>query len=354
MTDSSRGLRNAGVQAALLAAVLFGASAPLAKLLLGEVSPWLLAGLLYVGAGAGMGTWRLVRRAPRVRLPRHEVPWLAGAVAAGGIAGPVLLMAGLDAMPASGASLLLNAEGVLTAVLAWVAFREPAGRRVVLGMLAIVAGAVVIAVPSGRAEVTSAWPALAIVGACACWALDNNLTRKVSLTDATWLAAVKGAVAGPTNLGVALLLGAHLPSAGPTAAAAALGFVSYGLSLVLFIVGLRHVGTARAGAYFSIAPFFGAVLAVALGDAVTWQLALAGALMAVGTWLHLTERHAHEHTHEPITHEHWHTHDDGHHDHEHLPGQEVPPGVRHRHVHTHAAVTHTHEHYPDAHHRHEH
>ncbi|ASR55727.1 DMT family transporter [Cellulomonas sp. PSBB021] len=352
--ESARGLRNVGVQAALLAAVLFGASAPLAKILLGEVSPWLLAGLLYVGAGVGMWIWRLVRRAPQVRLPRHEVPWLVGAVAAGGVAGPVLLMFGLSSMPASGASLLLNAEGVLTAVIAWVVFREPADRRVVLGMLAIVTGAVLIAVPTGQADVSSVWPAVAIIGACACWALDNNLTRKVSLTDASWLAMVKGGVAGPTNLVVALLLGAQLPAVTTTAAALALGFVSYGLSLVLFIVGLRHVGTARAGAYFSLAPFFGALLAVALGDTVTWQLLIAGALMAVGTWLHLSEQHGHEHTHHAVTHEHWHTHDDGHHDHQHSPGELVSAGVRHRHVHTHEPVTHTHEHYPDAHHRHDH
>ncbi|WP_308121652.1 DMT family transporter [Actinotalea ferrariae] len=354
MIESARGVRNVGVRAALLAAVLFGASAPAAKLLLGEVSPWLLAGLLYVGAGAGMGLWRLVRRAPRVRLPRHEVPWLVGAVAAGGVAGPVLLMFGLSSMPASGAALLLNAEGVLTAVIAWVVFREPADRRVVLGMLAIVAGAVVIAVPTGGAELTSAWPAVAVVAACACWALDNNLTRKVSLTDATWLAMVKGAVAGPTNLVVALLLGAQLPAVPVAAAAAGLGFVSYGLSLVLFIVGLRHVGTARAGAYFSVAPFFGALLAVALGDRVTWQLLVAGVLMAVGAWLHLSEDHGHEHEHEAVRHEHSHTHDDGHHAHEHAPGEVVEAGVRHRHVHTHEPVTHTHEHYPDAHHRHDH
>lgn len=352
MTDSSRGLRNAGVRAALLAAVLFGASAPLAKVLLGEVSPWLLAGLLYVGAGLGMGIWRLVRRAPRVRLARREVPWLVGAVAAGGIAGPVLLMVGLFSMPASGASLLLNAEGVLTAVVAWIVFREPAGRRVVLGMAAIVAGAVVIAVPTAQAQVTGVWPALAVVGACACWALDNNLTRKVALTDVTWLVAVKGTVAGPTNLVLALVLGASLPSLRATGAALVLGFVAYGLSLALFVVGLRHVGTARAGAYFSVAPFFGAVLAVALGDPVTWQLLAAGALMAVGTWLHLSEEHGHEHTHEAVTHDHWHTHDDGHHDHEH--DEHVAAGVRHRHVHTHEPVTHTHEHYPDAHHRHAH
>ena len=246
MIETSQGLRNVGVRAALASAVLFGASAPLAKMLLGEVSPWLLAGLLYVGAGAGMWIWRAVRRAPRVRLHRHEIPWLAGAVVAGGIVGPVLLMFGLSSMPASGASLLLNAEGVLTAVVAWVVFREHTDRRVVLGMAAIVAGAVVIAIPTGQAEVTSAWPALAVVGACACWALDNNLTRKVSLTDATWLAAVKGSVAGPTNLVLALLLGAHLPGVATSASAMALGFVAYGLSLVLFIVGLRHVGTARA------------------------------------------------------------------------------------------------------------
>lgn len=355
MNEPGRGLRNAGVRAALVSAVLFGASAPLAKLLLGEVSPWLLAGLLYVGAGLGMAGWRLVRRAPRVRPARGELRWLVGAVAAGGVAGPVLLMAGLSSMPASGASLLLNAEGVLTAVLAWVVFREPADRRVVLGMLAIVAGAVVIAVPTGQAQVGSVWPVLAVLGACACWALDNNLTRKVSHVDATWLVTVKGAVAGPTNLVLALLLGAHLPTAGSTVAAMALGFVSYGLSLVLFIVGLRHVGTARAGAYFSVAPFFGAVLAVALGDAVTWQLLLAGALMALGTWLHLTEAHGHAHTHEAVTHEHAHTHDDGHHEHAHHDGDGlVGPDSQHRHLHTHAPLTHSHEHYPDTHHRHEH
>jgi len=231
-------------------------------------------------------------------------------------------------------------------------FREHTDRRVALGMLTIVAGAVVIAVPTGQAEVTSVWPALAVVGACACWALDNNLTRKVSLTDATWLTAVKGSVAGPTNLVLALLLGAHLPGLAATASAMVLGFVAYGLSLVLFIVGLRHVGTARAGAYFSVAPFFGAALALALGDPVTWQLVLAGALMAVGTWLHLSEDHGHEHTHVAATHEHWHTHDDGHHEHQH--DGLVAPGLRHRHMHTHDPVTHTHGHYPDAHHRHTH
>jgi len=310
-------LSNRGVQAALLAALLFGAGTPLAKLLLGgDVSPWLLAGLLYCGSGIGLGILRLIRRAPRVRLQGGEVLPLAGAIVSGGIIAPVLLMLGLSHMPASGASLLLNAEGVFTAVLAWFVFRENFDRRIALGMLAIVAGAVLLSIPNG-AEVGSPLPAAAMLGACFFWGLDNNLTRKIALNDATWLAAVKGLVAGPVNLVLAFALGAALPAPGSIAAALIVGFFAYGVSLALFIIGMRDVGTARAGAYFSIAPFFGAVLAVVLGDPLTWQLLAAGALMALGVWLHLTERHAHEHTHQPVTHTHWHTHDDEHHSHEH-------------------------------------
>ncbi len=323
---------------------------PLAKLLLGEVSPWLLAGLLYVGSGLGLGMYRLIRRPGRVHLAKSEVLPLAGAIVFGGILGPVLLMFGLSAMPATGASLLLNAEGVFTALLAWFVFKENVDRRIALGMAAIVAGAIVLSIPTG-AELGSAWPALAVLGACLCWGIDNNLTRKVALNDATWLAAVKGGVAGPVNLAIAFLLGAQLPSALSIGAAMVVGFFAYGLSLVLFIVAMRHVGTARAGAYFSIAPFFGAVLAIALGAPITIPLVIAAVLMALGVWLHLTERHGHEHTHAPVTHDHWHEHDE-HHDHEH--DGPVAAGVRHRHAHTHTAVTHDHEHYPDAHHRHAH
>lgn len=344
-------IRSVGVQAAIGSAVLFGAGTPVAKLLLGQVSPWLLAGLLYVGSGVGLGLYRLVRRAPRVRLPRREWVPLGGAVFFGGMAGPVLLMFGLSNMPASGASLLLNAEGVATALLAWFVFRENFDRRIALGMAAVVAGAVVISIPTG-AELGSVWPSLAIVAACVSWGIDNNLTRKIALNDATWLAAVKGGVAGPVNLALAFLVGATLPPAWSIGAAMFVGLFAYGVSLVLFIVAMRHVGTARAGAYFSVAPFFGAVLAVALGEAATIPLVVAALLMAFGVWLHLTERHEHEHVHEPVRHDHWHVHHDGHHDHEHA--EPVAAGVRHRHEHTHAPVTHTHEHYPDAHHRHRH
>ncbi|CAN5192651.1 DMT family transporter [soil metagenome] len=343
-------LRSAGVQAGIAAAILFGAGTPLAKVLLGSVSPWMLAGLLYAGSGLGLGLYRLITRPGRVRLARGEVLPLVGAIGFGGVLGPVLLMFGLSGMPATGASLLLNAEGVFTALLAWFVFKENVDRRIALGMAAIVAGAVVLSIPTG-AELGPVWPSLAILGACLCWGIDNNLTRRIALTDATWLAAVKGGVAGPVNLIIAFAIGAQLPPVASIAGAMVVGFFAYGVSLVLFIVAMRHVGTARAGAYFSVAPFFGAVLAVALGAPVTVPLVIAAALMALGVWLHLTERHEHEHSHAALTHDHWHVHDE-HHQHEHA--YPVAAGLRHRHEHTHEPLTHTHEHYPDAHHRHSH
>lgn len=344
-------MRNRGIQAGLASALLFGAGTPIAKLLLNTANPWLLAGLLYLGSGLGLTIWQLARRAPRPHLLHGEWRYLAGAISFGGVAGPVLLMIGLTSLPASGASLLLNAEAVLTAAIAWIVFREPFDRRVGLGMLAIIAGALILTVQGGI-SFGSPWPSLAIICACLCWAIDNNLTRKVSLHDATWLAAIKGGVAGPVNLALALALGATLPAGPNIAAAMAVGLVAYGVSLVLFIIAMRHLGTARAGAYFSVAPFFGAALAVTTGEPITWPLLTAAALMALGVWLHVTEHHQHQHTHQPTTHTHWHTHDDPHHDHEH--DQPTPAGTGHSHPHTHPALTHSHAHYPDTHHRHDH
>ncbi|MCB1737951.1 MAG: DMT family transporter [Gammaproteobacteria bacterium] len=344
------GLRHPGVFAALAAALLFGASTPLAKLLLDVVNPWLLAGLFYLGSGIGLTVYRRVRRVAPVTLSRREAGGLAAAILSGGIVAPVLLMFGLTAMPASGASLLLNAEGAFTALLAWFAFKENVDRRIALGMIAIVAGALVISWP-GEVGFSGGWPAIAVLGACLAWGIDNNLTRMVSLTDATWIAAIKGVIAGTINLVIALLLGVSLPGLSGAVVAMTLGLFAYGVSLILFVHGLRHLGTARTGAYFSVAPFFGALLAVGLGEPITNSLLVAGGLMAIGTGLHLTERHDHLHTHEPLTHDHEHVHD-AHHDHDHNPPAEA--GTRHRHVHTHEPITHSHPHYPDAHHRHGH
>ncbi|WP_218510659.1 DMT family transporter [Variovorax sp. dw_308] len=340
-----------GVAAALAAALLFGIGTPLAKRLLEGVGPWMLAGLLYLGSGIGLALLRRLRRAPRVELPQGQGVWLAGAVLSGGVVGPVLLMLGLSRLPASGASLLLNAEGVFTALLAWFAFRENFDRRIALGMLCIVIGALVLSWP-GEASFGDAWPALLVLGACLAWAVDNNLTRKVSLNDAMWIASVKGLAAGVVNLSLAFAMGAALPSAALVAGAMTLGFLAYGLSLALFVVSLRHLGTARTGAYFSVAPFFGALVAVAmLGEAVDARLLAAGLLMGIGVWLHLSEDHAHAHVHEAMEHEHAHEHD-AHHQHPHPPG--IEEGARHSHWHRHEPLEHAHPHFPDAHHRHPH
>lgn len=338
-----------GIIAALLSALLFGVSTPFAKFLLAEVSPWLLAGLLYLGAGIGLSFLGLFQKGERAQLGKGEWLWLIGAIIAGGVIGPVLLMLGLTAIPGASASLLLNAESVFTALLAWFVFRENFDRRIALGMLAIVAGAAVLSW-SDTFAFDSLWPPLAILGACFFWGLDNNLTRRVSLSDAHQITMIKGLAAGTTNTAIALALGAKVPDVTVLLSAGVVGLFGYGVSLVLFVVALRDLGTARTGAYFSTAPFVGAVVAIPLlGEAITVQFLVAGALMAIGVWLHLTEAHEHEHVHEAVEHTHAHAHDE-HHDHQH----DVMPEARHVHSHRHRPLRHKHPHYPDAHHRHDH
>jgi drug/metabolite transporter (DMT)-like permease len=345
---------NPSVVAALAAALLFGASTPFAKALLGALAPILLAGLLYLGSGLGLWIVRMVRDRgfKSVGLSSAEWLWLAGATAAGGVLGPMLLMYGLTRSTAADASLLLNLEAVLTALLAWTVFRENAGRRIVLGMALIVGAGVVLAWPRSGSGHSSLVGALAVAGACACWAVDNNLTRNVSAADPVFVAATKGLVAGLTNSVLAVTFGAQLPPARLIAAAMGVGFAGYGVSLVLFVLALRGLGSARTGAYFSTAPFVGAAIAIgAFHEPVSWPFWLAAAMMAAGVWLHLTEVHEHEHAHEPLCHTHAHRHD-AHHQHQHAfawDGREP-----HTHEHTHEPLRHSHPHYPDVHHRHEH
>ncbi len=338
--------------AALAAALLFGASTPLAKQLLHDLSPVLLAGLLYLGSGIGLGIIRLIRdrgwRMPS--MSAREWLWLALAIGFGGVLGPLALMVGLTRTSAATASLLLNLEAVLTAVLAWVVFRENANRRIVVGMALIVAGALLLAW-QGPAH-GFGWRAILVAGACLCWALDNNFTRKVSANDALFLAGAKGTVAGVVNTGIALVLGAHIPGVFEVGETMVVGLLSYGISLVLFVLALRGVGAARTGAYFSTAPFFGAAVAIlAFGTHTSPGFWAAAVLMGAGVWLHLTEHHAHWHTHAAITHTHAHVHDI-HHQHTHdFPWNGAEP---HTHEHTHVPLTHFHPHYPDAHHQHPH
>jgi drug/metabolite transporter (DMT)-like permease len=343
------------VGAAIGAAFLFGLSTPLAKGLLGDLPPLLLAGLLYLGSGLGLLLVLGVRIAVRGRAgmtwPRGgEVGWLLAAILAGGALGPFLLMFGLRQTDAASASLILNLEGVFTALLAWFVFRENFDRRIAWGMAAIVGGGIVLSAgPALRAQ--GLVGPLAIAAACLAWAIDNNLTRKIAIHDAMLIACTKGLVAGGVSVALALAAGAARPAPLVALQAGLLGFVGYGLSLTLFVVALRGLGTARTAAYFSLAPFLGAGFAVALGAPVTIALLLAGLLMAAGEWLHLAERHEHAHGHAALSHEHRHVHD-LHHGHRHEPGQET--AEPHSHVHVHEPLRHAHAHYPDVHHRHEH
>ena len=341
-----------GIVQALLAALLFGVSTPIAKALVGSVPPLLLAGLLYLGSGLGLALWRQRSRfgaAPTTATPlvKQDMPWLAGAVIAGGICAPALLLWGLQFTQGATASLLLNLEGVFTALLAWFVFRENFDRRIALGMLFIVAGGVLLAWQPGVAF-SLPWGALAIIGACLLWGIDNNLTRNIAASDATQIAMIKGLAAGATNLTLGLAIGGQLPSASVMLGAGVVGLLGYGISLVLFVGALRQLGSARTGAYFSIAPFAGAALAFPLlGETPGLAFWPAILLMAVGVWLHVSERHAHDHTHEALRHSHRHTHD-AHHQH----GHDTAEPHTHEHVHT--PMTHSHHHFPDMHHRHRH
>ena len=346
--------RHSGILSALAAALLFGASTPLAKLALSSANPLLIAGLLYLGSGMGLGILRLTRSGARhteIPLARPDLPWLAGAILAGGVIGPALLLLGLLTTPASAASLLLNLEAVATAAIAWFVFRENVDGRVAAGFTFIVLGGILLSLPPDGGFFVSGG-AISIAAACLCWGIDNNLTRKISGSDPSQIAMWKGVIAGIVNTGLALAIGAKLPAPNVIIAVAVVGFLGYGVSLVLFVRALRYLGTARTSAYFSTAPFAGAGLSFAIEQGkLDWAFCAAGVLMLVGVWLHVTERHEHRHVHEPMEHQHLHNHDE-HHQHEHSPDD--PPGEPHAHRHKHARLAHSHPHYPDIHHHHDH
>ena len=335
-----------GLLPALAAPALFGAGAALTKVQLAGVHPVLMAGLLYLSAGVGLGLWCLLRPGAEARVVKADLPRLAAVAACGGVAAPALLMTGLSALPASHASLLLNLEAPLTALLAWGLFKEHVGRRAALGIALVTFGAAVLSgLESGGKG--PFWAYAATVAACFFWALDNNLTQGLAERDPLQVAALKGAAAGAFNVAAGVALGALFPRGGALIWIALIGLLSYGVSLACYLTALRRFGAARTAMYISLAPFFGSAVAVCfLHEPLTHALGMASLLMGAGVWLAVAERHEHGHVHDEA-HEHLHAHDE-HHPHEH---DDDVQGA-HSHAHSHVGLAHSHPHAPDIHHRH--
>lgn len=289
---------------------------PVAKLLLATTEPWLAAGLLYCGAGIGLAAIRLAQHAlssgiSEAPLRTGDLPWIVAVVLFGGMLAPVLLMLGLARTTAATASLLLNLEALATMAIAWVVFREHVDRKLLIGAFCILVGAGLLSW-QGRAVAFDSG-ALLVAAACVAWGIDNNLTRKLSSADPLQIAMIKGLAAGSSNVVLSFAMGARLPGLPETLAFGVVGFLGYGVSLALFVAALRHLGVARTGAYFSLAPFVGAIVGVSvIGEPVGWELVIAGGLMGIGLYLHLAERHSHEHAHDALYHEHGHVHDEHH------------------------------------------
>jgi len=337
------------IAAALLSAALFGAATPASKALLADLAPFQLAGLLYLGAALGVAP--LALRGGGLRLPadRRNRMRLAGAVLAGGIIGPVLLLLGLRLAGAASVSLWLSFELVATALLGAMAFREPLGRAGWVGAAAALAGAAVLA---GPGEPAGAAACLLVLAACLCWGLDNQLTALIDGITPSESTFWKGLAAGACTLALGMAFEPFAASAPALLAALAVGVLSYGASIALYISAAQALGATRAQIAFSGAPLFGVALALAwLGESLRVAHGVSAALFAAALVLLLRERHAHRHTHDAMRHEHAHRHDDGHHQHSH-PG--LPAGTSHSHAHEHEPLAHAHPHWPDLHHRHGH
>ena len=343
---------------AILAAILFGASTPFAKLLLGETDSIVLAALLYLGSGIGAGllvaSQKFLGRSRPVEagIHRADVPWLAGAVLTGGVAAPIILLLGLKNTSAASASLLLNFEGVATTLIAALVFKEAIGKRTVYAVSLITLASILLTWQASAAWEFSAG-ALGILGACFLWGLDNNFTRNISAKNPLVIVAVKGLAAGAFSLLLAFFLGKPLPGVMHILWALLLGFICYGLSIALFILALRNLGAARTSTLFGSAPFVGMLISLAIFRETPQGLFFFSLpLMVTGAWLMLGENHQHTHVHECLEHEHRHTHPDEHHVHAH-----AEDGIfigEHSHPHVHEDIDHSHAHAPDLHHRHPH
>lgn len=342
---------------AVVAAVLFGLGTPFSKMLLGDIPPVALAGIFYLGAFIGLSFFDIFRRTlfrasiqAKSRIGRNDIPWLLAATASGGVVAPVCLMLGLNMISGFSASLLLNLEGVMTAIIAASLFKEHLGRRIPVAILLMTAAGVLLSWNPEDSKFSVGGPLLLLVAAVA-WGFDNNFTRSISSRDSVEIAQIKGLIAGSISTMIALVIGWDPTAASSLIGALVLGSLSYGASLVFFVLALQGLGASRTGAFFSLGPFVGAIASVfLLSEWLGWIMLPAAMLMLAGVLIVVYERHSHKHTHEEFVHEHLHSHDDAAHAHTHIDRVESP----HVHAHTHPSATHDHAHWPDVNHRHAH
>jgi len=346
----------------LVASVLFGASTPLTKMLLGEIQPVPLAAFLYLGSGFGLSAFQIVnhilytktkknfiKEAP---LKKKDYHWLLGATITGGILAPIILLSSLQSTPSSTASLLLNFESVATTLIAIAVFKENAGKQLIGAIILITLASILLSWNTNNQWGISLG-SVGILIACFCWGIDNNFTRNISSKNPFTVVSIKGLAAGAFSFALSLLMNIKLPDFKIIAAAMVIGFFCYGVSVLLFVIAMRHLGSARTCALFGTAPFIGAVLSlILLNDMPGIMFIIAIPFMILGTVLLIKENHQHTHKHESGEHEHTHSHNDGHHSHEHL-NEKAASGF-HSHLHTHTAMEHSHQHAPDIDHRHGH
>jgi len=342
-------MRKFSVLMAVLSAVLFGMAAPLSKLLLADLNYFLLAGLLYLGAAAGLLPFTLSRSRTKIeRIDNKNILRIVGSILFGGILGPVFLLLGLKIANAASVSLWLNLELVATAVLGWLFFKDHLDLRGWLGAGGSILAGVLITIHEGQSGLMAA---LFVILACVCWGLDNHYTALIDAITPTQMTFLKGLAAGSINGAIGIFLAPSLPEFRIIAGALIVGVFSYGLSIVLYITAAHCLGATRSQIFFSSAPFFGAFFSVLLlSEQLSWIQVLAALILAISIASLILQKHSHEHGHIDGEHIHWHRHDDLHHAHDHV----SPVSVGHVHLHNHKKINHSHGHFPDLHHRHDH
>lgn len=339
---------------AILAAALFGMSAPFSKLLLQELSPYLMSSLLYLGAGLGMLLvyilrFRFQKEHKEAKLSREELPYVVMMILLD-IAAPIFLMLGLLSTTSSTASLLNNFEIVATSIIALIVFREAIGKRLWLSICLITMSSVILSV-TDIGNLSFSLGSVLVLLACLCWGLENNCTRKLSIKDPMQIVIIKGIFSGLGALLIAYFSRTITINLPYILMALLLGFFAYGMSIFFYVSAQRHLGAARTSTYYAVAPFIGVGISLLVfKEPITPSFITASIVMLTGTYFAVVEKHEHIHTHEFLQHEHRHSHEDGHHNHTH-------PDCTHKehtHVHIHENLEHVHRHKPDIHHAHQH